>query len=68
MFERTIKYVGGCSSGFSTTTTLTESLELLLSYAKNHGGISEITIKLVDKPTYSDKDLADLAGFPRYRR
>ena len=66
MYERTIKYQDGGSSGFSTTGTIEESLELLLEYVKTHGGISEVGIKQVLRPTYSSKDMRSLSGIASY--
>ncbi len=67
MYERMVKYQDGCSSGFSGTETIEESLELLLDYAKTHGGINEISIRSVSHPTHSDKDMRSLAGVANYK-
>ena len=66
MFERTIKYANGSGGSFSTTETIEETLELLLAYVKTHGGITEIDVRCVSRPTHSTKDLRDLAGAPTY--
>ncbi len=66
MYERIVTYQNGCSSGFSAIETIEETLELLLAYAKTHGGISEISIKHVNHATYSNRDLRSLAGVATY--
>jgi len=66
MYERIIKHQNGARSGFSPSDTLREALELSLKYIKTHRGISEIHIRAVNKPSYSDKDSRTMAGIVTY--